>query len=95
MIHVRFQLTWPALILVLIALLLWLTRDPARPARAARPQQRPATPPRPTRRQRDCAGRDYATETRRLDDEAAAAGQAAFEQPIIIDMPEPTWRNKS
>ena len=50
MIKLNLRLTWPALILILIALLVWLARDPASHAtgthKPAPSRRRPASPPR-------------------------------------------------
>jgi hypothetical protein len=95
MLNMKIKITWPLLIVLLIALVAYLTRDPGP---HAAPQRRPAPrPASPTHRRtpRDRDGGEYDTETRRLDEEAAAAGQQALDQTIIIDLPEPSWRRKS
>ncbi len=92
---IKIKLTWPALILILIALAVYLARDPGqRNAPSLRTPRRPASP---ARRQAlpDHDGGDYEIETRRLDEAAAAAGQQVFDEEIIIDLPEPSWRKKS
>ena len=90
---IKIKLTWPVLILLLITLAVWLAHDPG--ARKPSPLRRPASQSR--RRQPTPArgGSDYATETRRLDEAAAAAGQQILDQAFVIDMPEPSWRKKS
>jgi hypothetical protein len=79
MLDMKIKITWPLLIVLLIVLLAYLTRDPGR--RSATPT-RPSRPPRRTRPIIiDQAGpaRDYETETERLDREAADAGRRAYD----------------
>lgn len=77
---IKIKLTWPALILLLIALLVWLARDPG--ARKPTPsRRRPASPPRrPFVIDQDDPARAYDDETERLDRQAAEAAQAVFEE---------------
>jgi hypothetical protein len=80
MLNMKIKITWPLLIVLLIALLAYLTRDPGR--RSATPT-RPSRPPRRTRPIIiDQAGpaRDYENETERLDREAAETGRRVYEQ---------------
>ena len=75
---IKLKITWPALLLLLIALLVWLARDPDthKPA--------PARPPRrrvPLHRDDFVIDQDdYAAETGRLDREAADRARTAYEQ---------------
>ena len=77
---IKIKLTWPALILILIALAIWLARDPN--ARKSAPSRRPAPPPRrrPFVIHQDGPATSYDAETERLDRQAAEAAQAVFEE---------------
>ncbi len=79
MIHIK--LNWPAFILILIALTVWLARDPGarQPAPSRRPSPRPASR-RPFVIDQDGPARSYDDETERLDRTAADAAQAIFEE---------------
>lgn len=84
MIKLHFRITWPALILILIALAVWLMRDPAprKPAPRRRPQPRKARPDsrRPFVIHQTPDGDDYTAETERLDREAAESARTVFEE---------------
>ena len=91
MIKLHLRITWPALLLLLIALLVWLARDPGshKPAQARPPRARPAARRVPLHRQStddfviDQDGPaigDYAAETERLDREAADRARTAYEE---------------
>ena len=89
---IKLKITWPALLLLLIALLVWLARDPG----SHKPQRRaPIAPSRPPRRrvplhrqntddfvidQDGPVTSDYAAETERLDREAADRARTAYEE---------------
>jgi hypothetical protein len=82
---IKIRITWPLLIVLALALFAWLIRDSgaSRPRPARRPSPRPD---RPERRRRasvviDQDGPDaaYDAETERLDGEAFATGQRAYE----------------
>ncbi len=76
MIHIK--LNWPTLILILIALAVWLVRDPGA-SKPAPSHRRPATR-RPFVIDQDGPARSYDDETERLDRAAAEAAQADFEE---------------
>ncbi len=76
MIRLYFKLTWPALILILVALALWLMRD--RPVTHARRRSSTPTAAGPIIIDQTPAG-DYAAETERLDREAAESGRRTFD----------------
>jgi hypothetical protein len=95
---IRIHITWPALLLLLIALLVWLARDPACD-KPGSPKPAPARPPRresaarrvPRHRQNtddfvidqvDPVTGDYAAETERLDREAADRGRQVHDETI-------------
>ena len=85
MIKLHLKLTWPALILLLIALAIWLARDPASHATGARKpapaRRRPASQSRrPFVIEQDGPASSYDDETERLDRQAAEAAQAIFEE---------------
>ncbi len=80
---IKIKLTWPALILLLIALAVWLARDPG--ARKSAPKRSAA--PRPVSQRRrpfvidqDGPAASYDAETERLDRQAADAAQTVFEE---------------
>lgn len=81
---INIRVTWPLLILILLALLAWLIRGPAgKPAKHRAPSPRPPRP-RPAAKviiDQDGSStrhdRDYEAETERLDREAAEAGYSA------------------
>lgn len=81
MIKINLHITWPALILLLIALLVWLARDPG--ARKSAPKRRtapwPASQPRGPIIIEQPPASDYAAETERLDREAAESGRRTFD----------------
>ncbi len=81
MIKLHLKLTWPALILLLFALLVWLARDPGpRPTRSMprRSSTRPA--PRGPIIIEQSPADNYAAETERLDHEAAESGRRTFDE---------------
>ena len=92
MIKLHLRITWPALLLLLIALLVWLARDPGSHKSQRRVPVQPSRPPRrrvPLHRQStddfviDQDGPaigDYAAETERLDREAADRARTAYEE---------------
>lgn len=91
---IKIRITWPLLILLMLALLVWLIRGQApKPAKRRTPSPRPSRP-RPTRGtviiDQDGSStvhdRDYDAETERLDREAAEAGyRATARRPRAIN----------
>ena len=82
---IKIKLTWPALILILIALLVWLARDPASHAtgthKPTSARRRPASQQRrPFVIHQDGPASSYDDETERLDRAAAEAAQTIFEE---------------
>ncbi len=75
---IKIKLTWPALILILIALAVWLARDPD--ARQPAPSRRRPASRRPFVIDQDGPARSFDDETDRLDRAAADAAQAVFEE---------------
>lgn len=101
---IQIKVTWPALILLLVALAVWLARDPGQ-RQPAPVYQSPSRPPRTARRpiiiEQPAPASDYAAETERLDREAADAARLVFEestrqhQTIIEELNQRNDRRKA
>ena len=93
MIKLKIRITWPLLFALLLAALIYLARDPGQhqPAHAGRPAR---SHPLHRSPQREHDGSDYDAATRRLDEEAASAGQPVFDEDVVIEMPQASWRRK-
>jgi hypothetical protein len=81
---IKIRITWPLLLVLALALFAWLIRDAG--ASRSRPARRPSPrPDRPERRRppvvidQDGPGTTYDADTERLDGEAFADGQRAYE----------------